>query len=276
MIGLAQVVAAMAGGALLMLAAWLLCQLHGHWQKEDMGDREARIEAARHAAVAALQQADRHKPLNGSEAESVDPVRRKDHLRLYIFGGVLGILAGPVRFLHEVWLGHRRQLIADAAAATAAAAAVTLLIVAPWDTGGHEEPPSLAPPASPSPSQAASSTSRPQPSGRMSPTPTGSPSTPGQSAPPASDSEPPAIPGPTATPTPTAQEPPVAEAAEPGPSGTASAPPGRGRGTGEAAPPGLTNDGDEDDEDQEPGGLACAGASADPVLEADACLLISG
>lgn len=253
-----QVIAALAGGALLGMAIILVIQLHDARSRaappepDEQRERERRIEQAARIGADVTYELLQKRPFTsvGHGAEPEGPsgpgpqlapdavvIRSKRHLTMLVFTGVLGALVWVSGFARDAWQAHRGQMVGAAVGAAAAASAVTMLTVTPWSADNDGEPPSSAPTVTSSPTPILPpSGAVPYPSGTSSPEPSASPSS-AQPSPSSSNSQILLIspsPEASATPTPTGTEPSAIEPSPADSGGTASAP---GEATGSPTPP---------------------------------------
>lgn len=286
MISLAQVVAALAAGALLTIAVMLAFRLYGLrreveriGQQRDENDRELGIETAalliEHGFDLLQQTADGDEESNHSALPpgAVAAVR-KGHLRMLVFGGLAGLLAGAGGWLGKLWRHPRRKLAGQVLTGAAVGTAATLLLVTPWQNNDHND---QAPPPGPTASPTTSTSRLPgnTPGPTVTITPTGSlppPPAPGPSSATLTDG---AL-GP-ANPTPSAGLTGIAEGPGPGEPPTASARPSStqpGDDETTTAPSPEQPEGGSQDEDGSSG--LCLDVTVPPLLDAGICLLGGG
>lgn len=276
MINLAQVVAALATGALLAIAFTLLFRLNSLRreverleQPQHGNDRELEIEAAAQLIEESFdlfqQATDRDEEGNRLPHGAVAVVR-KGHLRMLVFGGLAAPLAGVGEWLGKLWRHHRRNLTGQVLTGAAVVTAATLLFTTPWHSNGRSDP---APPSateSPTTSMSASPVNTPGPTVTITPTDSRPPSresstailadgAPGSASPAPSASLTEITEGHGAGESPTASTRPSPTATQPGDSETTMAPsPGQSGG----------------------GSGLCLDVTVPPLLDVDVCLLGGG
>lgn len=275
MINLAQVVAALAAGALLTVALTLLFRLHSLGREvEQFGqlrhenDPELEVEAAAQLIEESFdlfqKAADRVEESSRLPPGAVAVVR-KGHLRMLVFGGLAGLLTSAGGWLGRLWRHPRRNVAGQVLAGAAAVTAATLLLMTPWQNGDHnDQAPPLGPTASPTASVSRLPGNTPVPTV----TPTGS--LPPSREPPAAILTADAQGSPSPAPSPSLTD--IAEGPSASESPTASARP-----SPTATQPGDGETTTTPSPEQSGGGSGlCLDVSVPPLLGIDVCLLARG
>lgn len=181
MISLAQVVAALAAGALLTIATMLVFKLHNMGSQgerpdvDELTDGERKIEIARKLAVESVetfrQQTQAGPDLHAISDDEVSPsyevtdeavaARSKGHLTLYVVSGAVAALATVSTAARVTWREHRGHLVGAAISAATTGSVVTVLTLTPWTGETGAAPPRTVP----SSAQSAASTRAPAPPG---------------------------------------------------------------------------------------------------------------
>lgn len=293
MINLGQVVAAMAGGAMLAIAIVLVFQLRS-WQRRDAQKPKTEQETGRDQRIeAAARFADEYFDEFYDELTSDDDgdkprrlpygtkvVRSKGHLHL--IGASVAAIASITTVARDALREHR-GLASATIGGLAAASAVTTLTLTPWTSENHAGPPQPSAPSATSWSTPTPPPGNPTPSRPAAPAPSAPATAPPPSASPSPSPSSTSISVTSPSPTPPALTP------------TAHTPtgPGQGRGPQRSTPPGHDHqdqnrgngrpgDGDEEDgvrseQPQNTGRPAayatlCGNAGVGPLVDVGVCV----